>query len=735
MSARLPEIKLALSVEFLEAFSGIPKRQQARVRQFIEAFRRNPTASSHNYEVIRDTRDPNLRSVRIDDTYRAIVLKPQTGNVYALLWVDHHDDAYAWARNRRVRIDVATGALQVIPLETAAAPQSAPAPMAPPAPTPTFAVPPATAVADEAPAPLFAGWPDDVLLGFGLPQEFMPRVRALASEDSLDALARELPVEVYEALYLLYAGFSPDDVREHLAGDARPTPPADPEDFSAAFANAQTLRRFAVLENDAALHAILDAPMARWRIFLHPSQRRLVETRASGPVRVLGGAGTGKTVVAMHRAAYLASKVFTAPTDRILFTTYTRNLAGDIAQQLDTLCPAEARERIEVVPLDQWVRDFLDRQGFNYSLVYALNDAAKHAWGLALGLLPPELGLSPQFVREEFDKVVVPQDVLTVADYATASRLGRGTALNRKQRLALWPVFEDYRKRLAAQRLMETGDAMREARLLLERQGDALPYRTVVVDEAQDFGAPAIRLLRQIAGPERAHDMFLVGDAHQRIYGQPVVLSRCGVNVRGRAVTLKINYRTTDEIRRWAVRLLAGLPIDDLDGGLDEGRGYKSLLHGEPPILQPFATREAELDALVAWLRPLQDGDGESLKATCLVLRTNALVQSYAEALDARGVPVFELGAAGDSPHQPGVRIATMHRVKGLEFERVWLASVNDGVVPPSWLLENQADETARAEALLQERSLLYVAATRAKREAVVSWAGAPSPLLTPPPV
>jgi hypothetical protein len=727
MSARLPEIKLALSVDFLEAFSAIPKRQQAHVRQFIDSFRRNPTASGHNYEVIRDARDPNLRSVRIDGTYRAIVLKPETGNVYALLWVDHHDDAYAWARNRRVRIDVATGALQVVPVEVAA-PEVVVAPRRHV--TPPDSEGPAE-VAPAAPAgPLFATHPDEVLLGFGLPPEFLPVVRGLTTDAALDGLVGTLPAEVYEALSLLYAGFEPEDVRAYVAGDARPSLPADPTDFAAAFANPQTLRRFAVVEDDAALAEILDAPLARWRVFLHPSQRKLVEARASGPVRVLGGAGTGKTVVAMHRAAHLATRVFTAPTDRILFTTFTRNLAGDIAQQLGAICPAEARARIEVIHLDQWVRDFLARQGFAYTVAYAGDEAREKAWRAAVGLLPVGVDLSPTFLREEFDKVVVPHGVLTAAEYFAAPRLGRGTALSRKERAAIWPVFEDYRRRLADARAIEIGDAMREARMLLKRRGDLLPYRAVLVDEAQDFGAQAFRLLRQIVGPERENDMFIVGDAHQRIYGQPVVLSRCGVNVRGRASTLKINYRTTDEIRAWAVRLLAGLTIDDLDGGLDEGKGYKSLLHGEPPALRAFSTREAEVDAIVARLRALEGAGAGALEATCLVARSNAFVQAYAEALQEQGVPTFVLGKDGDDPRAPGVRLATMHRVKGLEFERVWIAGVNEGAVPPATALAAQADEAAREELVALERALLYVAATRAKREAVVSWVGVRSGVL-----
>lgn len=731
---KLPEIKVALSVEFLDAFAAIPRRQQAQVRRFIEEFRRNPTASTYNYEVIRNAPDRNLRSVRIDGAYRAIVLKPEKGNVYGLLWVANHDDAYEWASRRRIRIDPATGGLQVLVMNSEVEP--APEPMTPApatqalediAPEPTLES--TQELQDKAPTRgLFDDHDDAGLLRFGLPEEWLAAVRALKTESELDALQPNLPDEVYEALFLLAAGYSPDEAWEQVAGTLDRPKEVDTDDFAAAFANPQTLRRFAVVESDAELAAILNAPLARWRVFLHPSQRQLVTRKASGPMRVLGGAGTGKTVVAMHRARHLAEHVFAGKDDRILFTTFTRNLATDIAENLSQLCSGEVRSRIEVVSFDHWVRDFLHREGFDYTLTYDDRAAADKAWKLALSLAEAASGLSAEFYREELDKVVLPQGIVDQAGYFKASRAGRGTPLGRKERAAVWPVFEEYRKQLSAARLIEPADAMREARRRLEAKGNVLPYRAVVVDEAQDLGAQAFMLLRQVV-PTGPDDMFIVGDAHQRIYGQQVVLSRCGVQVRGRSVRLKINYRTTDEIRRWAVSLLSGQPIDDLDGESDEIRGYKSLLHGELPEVVNVPTAEAELDVIVAHLKRAE-GEPGGLPATCMVARTNALVEEYRQALEARGIAAFVLKDKGDDPSKPGVRLATMHRVKGLEFERMVIVGVNDGVMPLALTLRTASDETMRAERELAERSLLYVAATRAKRHVVITSHGKPSPFL-----
>lgn len=334
--------RVAIFDEFLDAFAQIPRAQQKKVNKFVRKFREDPTSSAINYESISTFVDPNLRTVRIDQAYRAIVLKPEHGNVYVLLWVDHHDQAMAWAARKRVSIHPETGSLQVLSAEHVA--------IAPPAvPVPAAAT------------PLFAQVRDRELLRIGVPQELLDPVRQLVTADQLEQLRGRLPAEAYEALWFLAEGDSLDEVERAMAVE---TPTAvDVADFGAALERDASLRRFVVVHDDEALEAMLDAPLEKWRVFLHPSQRKLVQRSWNGPVRVLGGAGTGKTVVAMHRAAYLAEKVFHHSDDRVLFTTFTRNLAADIEANLRKLCSPEVLTRIEVTHLDQWVAALLEAPG------------------------------------------------------------------------------------------------------------------------------------------------------------------------------------------------------------------------------------------------------------------------------------------------------------------------------------------------------------------------------------
>lgn len=697
-------IRVAVGIDFFNAFSAIPRREQARVLDFVNKFRRNPTSSGINYEKIQQARDPNVRSVRIDEAYRGIVLKPQSGDVYMLLWVDHHDRAYAWARNRVFQINPETGGLQVV--DTQSVTQVAATPTAAP----------------EQPS-LFDGISDRHLLRFGVPEMQLPLVRGLTSEPQLDEVAAQLPQEAYEALYLLAAGSTVEEVAQELERPEQPVA-VDISDFAAALESPDTQRRFYVVDDEMELAAMLSAPLEHWRVFLHPSQRKLVERDWNGPVRVLGGAGTGKTVAAIHRAKWLALHRFTDLNDRVLFTTFTRNLAADIRENLAKICSDEVLRRIEVVNLDRWVSEFLRRNGYEYEVDFGKQTA--ELWSQALEMAPSELAFDESFYKDEWERVVQPQEIASLDAYLKAPRLGRGIKLSRQERKAVWPVFDEYRVLLNERRLREGVDAFRDARMLLEQKGDVLPYRAIVVDEAQDLGPQAFRLLRQMIPVEQRNDLFIVGDAHQRIYRHSVVLSKCGVNVRGRSRKLRINYRTTEETRRFAVRILDGLPIDDLDLGTDDQKGYKSLMHGETPEVREYRTFRDEVEGIVTYVHDLER-DGVPLDTVCLVARTEGRVEQYENALRAQGIPTYSIRRSeAEDRRAPGVRLATMHRVKGLEFERMIIASVNEGVVPLPKTITS-SDPALAFESDARERALLYVSATRARRSLVITCFDTPS--------
>ncbi len=692
-----------MSSDFLEAFAVLPRPQQRKIRTLITQFAADPTSPGLNYERVQAT--DNMRSLRIDKSYRAIVLKPEHGNIHLMLWADKHDEAYAWARRHHCRVNPETGALQVYqPRESADAAGSR-----------DRGSPPQSTESVPTRGP-FADLRDRQLRRLGVPEVMLTEVRALDGEEALDAIQKRLPLEVYESLFLYLAGDSYEDL---IRARETPDPDVDTDDIAKALERMESRGRFVVVENEIELEEVLNAPLEKWRVFLHPSQRRLVERPWNGPVRVLGGAGTGKTVVAMHRARWLARNL--PEGGQVLFVTFTRNLAADIENNLRSICSPQEMRRIEVANLDRWVHGFLRRRNYDFQIVYNRSQGLwGKVWRQALALRDPSLDLPDAFYADEFEQVVLANGITSEAEYLRVPRVGRGTSLRRPQRARVWPVFENYRLNLSHQGGKEMDDAYRDAAALLATDRGGRRYASAIVDEAQDMGAQAYRLIRALV-PEGRDDIFIVGDGHQRIYGRSrVVLGRCGIRIVGRSRKLRLNYRTTEETRSWAVRLLDGREIDDLDGGRDDNRGFKSLTHGPAPQTVTLDSFEQQAEFIIRWLRELVER-GESLREGCIVARTRAERDAVAHAIRDAGLPTAVLERdLPDDADGDAVRVATMHRVKGLEFDRVIMASVNEGLVPLPQAMAGHADDSARDWAETEERALVYVAATRARRELVV---------------
>jgi superfamily I DNA/RNA helicase len=699
-------IKVAISADFLKSFSQIPNAQQKKVREFVDHFQHNPTASSINYENINVCIDPNLHSVRIDQTYRAIILKPQTGNVYMLLWVDKHDAAYQWAARKKLIIHPDTGGIQIVQVEEK---KTMPEQVQP-----------------EVIRGMFADFKDRQLHRLGVPEELLPSVRKVSNEQELDQLESILPQEAYEGLFMLACGTNYDDViKEYELAASRAV---DPSNFSAALENYDSQRRFKVVADSLELQELLNAPLEQWRVFLHPTQRRLVEMNANGPVRVLGSAGTGKTVVAVHRAKWLATSVFNKENDRILFTTYTKNLAADIQEYLRAICAPDVLKRIEVINLDAWTSIYLKKSGYDATIDYD-GKTQKKLWADALNVKSSEYELPDAFYRDEWEQVIQTRNITSLSEYIQAPRTGRGRRLDRKMRNAAWPVFEEYRASLNEHNIKEVEDTYRDCRSLLADQGNILGYRAILVDEGQDFSAEAFRLLRQMI-PESLNDLFIVGDAHQRLYGYQVILSGCGIRIQGRSRKLRINYRTTDETRRFATNILHDLSFDDLDGNSDDNSGCKSLTHGPVPFIIQSKDINDEQKQILEILKKIQ-ADGSSLHSVCLTCRTNSLVDQYALFLKQTGIPHCIIKSnATHNQGQPGVRLATMHRVKGIEFDYIIIGSANKDIIPLMQAITGMDNDVACREAEKKERSLLYVALTRARKIAFITYYGEKSPFL-----
>ncbi len=708
--------------DFLTAFSRIPRSKQKKVRTFLSKFRANPKAPSINYEKINNVKDDQVRTVRIDGDYRGVVLHPTDGDTYALVWVDNHDEAMAWARRKVFSVHPATGGLQMIDVEEAQAS------LLPKDPIDT----PSQEMPDDEANRLFSRFSDDDLEGLGLPTPLLPSVRSLTDESTLDRLHPHLPAEASEALYGLAAGLTLEEVRkvaEESAAAQKQAQVDQPDALAVALEHPDSKRRFHVVQNERDLTEILNAPLEQWRVFLHPTQRALVERHYKGPAQVMGGAGTGKTVVLMHRARHLARTLDLPPGSKILVTSFNRNLSEATERNLRTLCTDEELERLDVRNIDSVAARIVRAHGESFNV--ADDKDLDACWETAVAL-SGELDLPVRFYREEWERVIQTQGIMERLGYLKASRRGRGTRLSRPQRAQVWEVFEGFKAEMRARGLIEWPDVARRARSFVEEEGHegAISYAAALIDEAQDLHQEQWRLLRALV-PRSPNDLFLAGDAHQRIYARRVVLSRLGIEVRGRSRTLRINYRTTERIRRLAVAVLAGQNVDDLDGGQADEKGYRSLRDGLEPIVREFASEREESEFLVRTIGEIvasaaAEGD-DPYQSICLVARTRAQARnSYAAALEAAGIPVVMLEQADPGPEVPGVRVATMHRVKGLEFGTMILAGARDGIVPLAAEVERSDDPDVQDEARLRERSLFYTAALRARERLYVT---APGPL------
>ncbi|PVZ64474.1 UvrD-helicase domain-containing protein [Pelagibaculum spongiae] len=713
--------KVAIAADFLSAFAKIPKKQQKKVQEFISKFRQNPTSSAINYEKIIQARSKDVFSVRIDYAYRGIVLKPKQGNIFMLMWVDHHDEAYGWAERHECVIHRSTGAIQIVDVSYQQASETPP----PQHIEPEQIAKPQPVVAAEV-TPLFADYSCEQILALGVPDAFIDTVMSLTSDRELDKLEYRLPPESYEPLFFLAAGDSYDELLNQYNQSTDEA--VDTEDYAAALERAVSQRSFKLVTDDLDLQKMLNAPLEKWRVFLHPSQRNLVNKSNKGPTRVLGGAGTGKTVVAMHRAVALAKAIPNASGSKVLFTTFTRNLALDIEHSLKKIASEAELAKIEVVNIDSWVSRFLSRCNYDFKVVYDQDQIRKQCWKIALDQAPVELNLEDQFYREEWHHVVQQNDVQSRQEYFKISRVGRGTPLTRIERAKIWPVFEEYRNQMNRKRIREVADAMMDAIKLLRERDLSLPYSSVIVDEAQDMGRQAFTLLRALI-PEKANDMFIVGDGHQRIYRNKVVLSHCGINVRGRrSQKLKINYRTTEETRRFASSILNNVEVDNLDGEADQSHDYLSLFHGEQPLVKLFSTGGEEVTFVQQTIQQLLQQEDIELKDICMVARTKYIRNSYAKQLNDLGIETYSLSGQNADSNKSGLRVATMHRVKGLEFKYLFIINVSDGVIP--LCNGNSNDPVEQRDNDFNERALLHVSATRAIKGLFVTATGTPSTYL-----
>jgi superfamily I DNA/RNA helicase len=584
---------------------------------------------------------------------------------------------------------------------------------------------------DQVPGTLFADRRDKDFTAVGVDTDLIPILRRISTEDEIYSIATYLPEAQADAVLLLADGKSVEEVWEAIQTDygIETAGAVDPDDLDTALERPASRASFAVTSNDSELLDLLTGDFEAWRTFLHPTQRALAERPVyNGPVRVTGGAGTGKTVVLMHRARFLAQRLVESGTGdrRVLVATFTKSLATNLERTLRTFCSPEQYRLLHVTTVDSLAQTVLAaaeqrlRPVAGDELAELADDAATMA-----GL--DDLGLDHRFLIGEWEQVVLARDIRSLPDYAMASRPGRGVRLTRPQRRRVWSAIERLSSDLAARRRATFLQlAALAADKASSREAGGGLYAHAVIDEAQDLHPAQWRLLRASV-PNSSNDLFLAGDAHQRIYDHRVSLSSLGIETRGRSRRLKINYRTSQSILTQAQSILRDVPVDDLDGKVEALVGYRSAFDGPAPTTERFTTPVDEAEYVVKVVEKwLEEGVGPS--SIGVLGRTRSLLRASQETLSRHGIAWSE-----DDASAGVVRVTTMHASKGMEFARVVVLGLNQDTVPLAIAVTSAADDPLQHQQdVMRERCLLYVACTRARDALVLTGSGPSSPFLSP---
>jgi mRNA-degrading endonuclease RelE of RelBE toxin-antitoxin system len=671
-------MQFRISDTFQDSLAKLTGDEQKASKTAAFDLQLNPANPGLQFHKLDRARDKKFWSIRVNRDIRIIVHR--TDSSLLLCYVDHHDKAYSWAERRKLERHPKTGAAQLVEVrETVREIQV-----------------PSYVVSEPKPKPaLLAHLTQDELLGYGVPEEWIEDIKS-ADEDGILTIADRLPAEAAEAVLTLATGGTPQV----------PVPLGEDED---PFDHPDAKRRFRLLASSDELQQALEYPWEKWTVFLHPDQLKLVEKNYSGPARVAGSAGTGKTVVAIHRAVYLAKKDKSA---KILLTTFSKPLAESLKSKLHCLVGTESdiRSRIVVSPIGDCAIDiYSDKFGEpnianDAQVQSAIDDASEQVKGH---------NLKPKFLLAEWSEVVDAWHLHTWEAYRDVKRLGRKTRLAEPQRKLAWEIFKATREQLKAKNLVTLHDIY--SSIVGEVvDGQPAPFSNIVIDEAQDISVSQLRFVSAIVS-KSAGNLFFAGDLGQRIFQTPFSWKSLGVDVRGRSHTLRINYRTSHQIRAQADLLLPP-EIADVDGNRESRRKTVSAFTGPDPSLQTFPTEVEESGAVANWLKQLVT-DGVNPREIGIAVRTELQFERAEKAVKEAGLSV---GVHGEASRN-SVSIITMHQAKGLEFKCVAVMCCDDNLIPLESRIVSVSDQGDLEDVYNTERHLLYVACTRARDQLLIT--------------
>ncbi len=672
---------------FTDSLARLTPDEQKAVKNTAFDLQINPASPGMNLHRLEKPRDKNFFSVRINDDVRLILHRTTVSLL--LCYVDHHDKAYRWAERRKLETHPKTGAAQFVEIreriEEVVVPRYVESEVS-------------QSVRVQPKPALFAEIPDDDLLSYGVPPDWLDAVKE-ADEDTLLELSAHLPREASEALLELATGGKPKPA-------AAVSPGTDP------FEHPDAQRRFRVMTDVEALRQALDYPWDKWIVFLHPAQRQLIERSYTGPARVSGSAGTGKTIVALHRAVYLTRR---SPESRVLLATFSEILANSLNDRLRRLLVSEPRlsERIEVGALTKvgrrlYAQQFGEPTFLSPSMLGGfMSEAAASAGGTKF---------SDAFLASEWWEVVDAWQLTTWESYRDFRRLGRKTRLSEKVRQSIWSIFEQVNIKVAASGCVSVA-AMFTRLAAYFRESARSPFDHIVVDESQDVTAAQLEFLAAL-GAAQPQGLFFAGDLGQRIFQTPFSWKSVGVDIRGRSRTLTVNYRTSHQIRQHA-DLLLGPSVSDVDGEVEVRRGTISVFDGPAPEIRTWPSAAAESTGVAGWIRQ-RIADGLAPHEIGVIVRAESEVPRARVAVEGAAQSCTVLD---DQMNLVSTKICicTMHLAKGLEFRAVAVMACDDQIIPSQSRIESIADEADLEEVYATERHLLYVAATRARDRLLIS--------------
>jgi superfamily I DNA/RNA helicase/plasmid maintenance system killer protein len=684
-----------ISDTFTSSLARLMLDEQKLVKQTAFDLQMDPMTPGMNFHPLKKCRDKNFSSIRINDDIRLIIHKANSS--FLLCYVDHHDKAYDWAERRKLETHPKTGAAQFVEIRELTENRHLPVYVEQPVVAPTK---------NKLITLLFSNISDEELLGYGVPPEWLDAVR-LADEDTILKLTDHLPQEAAEALLELATGGTPKV--------------QSPPKGVAPFDHPDAQRRFRLMSDVDELKQALEFPWDRWTVFLHPVQRQLVERDYSGPARVSGSAGTGKTIVALHRAVHLAKKY---PDSRVLLTTFSDTLANALQLRLRKLIGSEPRiaERLEVKSLNS-VGERLYGQESSRAVVlpraklFEIVSSAASQHNLTK--------FSTSFLVSEWHDIVDAWQIDSWEGYRDVKRLGRKTRLSETVRQTLWTVFAEVNNKITKAGFITYAALFSKISVNLANRKKR-PFDFVVVDESQDISAAQLKFVGALVAEQR-EGLFFAGDLGQRIFQMPFSWKSVGVDIRGRSRTLSVNYRTSHQIREHADKLL-DQEVSDVDGNIESRRGTVSAFNGAVPEVVVCDTQSDEIKVVGQWIESVRAG-GVAVQEIGLIVRSTNEIQRAVQAAAAAGVS-HQIVDERIPAVLDAVSICVMHVAKGLEFRAVAVMACDDDVIPSQIRISEISDEADLEEVYATERQLLYVAVTRARDFLLISCGGPRSEFL-----